>query len=140
MDSVDPAAGPPLICSMHVQGLGRGYGVVPPKAVPPKAVPPKAVPSKAGPAQGSPAQGHPTQGHPTQGCHAYQTYLSAKSQGLDPLTGSNVTPPPSPLLQGFQVFLEILGIDPQFDPLCLQPPQNTRGFDGQRASRRIQDH
>jgi hypothetical protein len=38
MDSVDPAAGPPLICSVHVQGLGRGYGVVSPKAIPPKAV------------------------------------------------------------------------------------------------------
>ncbi len=49
MDSVDPAAGPPLICHMHVQGLGRCHGVIQAKAVPPKAVPPKAISLKAVP-------------------------------------------------------------------------------------------
>jgi hypothetical protein len=43
MERMHSAAGPPLICSLHVQGLGRGKA--PPKAVQVKAV--KAAPPQA---------------------------------------------------------------------------------------------
>ncbi len=124
---------------MHVQGLGRGYGVVPPKTVPPKAVPPKAVPSKAVPLKAVQPKVIPPKAIPPK---AFTPISVLNLKVLIPSQAQMLPPPRPPSSKDFKFSSRFSESTPNLTPCAcrLQLPQNTRGSDGRRASQRIQDH